>query len=565
MTARRLGFVGALVGLLLAPSAQAATVTVGETNLTPAPGATLNAFGQDIPVFQGHASGNYTLAAPQTGTITSWSFLSAGAATGKHFILRVLAPVDNTGMNWRAVATIGPVAVTSAPGVDAVNGPFPGGDTPIEAGSRIALQPTDDASTPTEAGVNGTDGVRYFATAFPSEGSSQTVVSTMDNGQVIPIQATIDVGGAGPTQNTTLPAINGTPSAGRTLTCDPGVWSGNPTFTYTWTQTTSHLIPGAHPPKVVSSTVQVGTGPTYVVPDLQPLTVVIKCTVLARNSAGSASAVTQGVPNVAAKPVLAPSFSRRYHTLANGPRLTPNVGFGASQFCRTGVWLHFPTLFFFNWYKVVHVRIHRHVFPRNVLIPSHKQTLKITAKLELQNIFCTVTAVNGAGRTKADSNVVFVPQNAPRPSGSDAIEVDDPHPVRVDPSTTPLGPLQVGSDKHFTFTCVPPHYDRGSTLSYQWQVSLYAWPSVVGVPSSGAFNPDVTLNGQTLDISPVVPPHQDANGLEPGRALLLDGSAPYAGSGGNGNVGIRCVVTASLSHAYSVVTSGVMYVLAATG
>jgi hypothetical protein len=75
----------------------------------------------------------------------------------------------------------------------------------------------------------------------------------------------------------------------------------------------------------------------------------------------------------------------------------------------------------------------------------------------------------------------------------------------------------------------------------------------------------VTLKGQTLDVLPVIPPHQDANGLEPGRALLLDGGAPYAGSGGNGNVGIRCVVTASLPHANSVVESGVMYVLAATG
>jgi hypothetical protein len=85
------------------------------------------------------------------------------------------------------------------------------------------------------------------------------------------------------------------------------------------------------------------------------------------------------------------------------------------------------------------------------------------------------------------------------------------------------------------------------------------------VPSSGGFNPDVTLNGQTLDITPVIPPHQDANGLEPGRALLLDGGMPYAGTGGNGNVAIRCIVTASLPHASSVVESSVMYVLAVDG
>jgi hypothetical protein len=324
-------------------------------------------------------------------------------------------------------------------------------------------------------------------------------------------------------------------------------------------------VPGAHPPRAVSSTVQVGTGPTYVVPDLQPLTVTIKCTVTATNSAGSASASAAGVANVAAKPVLAPSFSRLFHTFLNRPTLTPNVGIGASQFCRTGVWEHFPKFFLFRWYKVVRVRTGRLVRTRDVRIPGNKQTLKITARLELQNILCSVTAVNDAGRNSANSNVVFVPQFAPRPNGPAQIEVDDPGPVRVGPSTSPLSPLQEGADKRFAFKCVAPGYNRLATLSYQWQVSLYGWPSVPGVPSSGGFNPDVTLNGQTLDMTPVIAPHQDANGLEPGRALLLDGGAPYAGTGGNGNVAIRCVVTASLSHANSVVESGVMYVLAADG
>ncbi len=570
MTARKLVLAGVLLGLLAAPSAHAATVVVGDTNLTPDPGHTLNNFGpQNAPVFQGDASGNYTLAAPQTGVITSWSFLSAGAATGKQFVLRVLEPVDTSGTNWRAVATIGPVAVTSATGTDALNRPFPGGNTPIAAGSRIALQPIDDVYTPTEPGVNGTDGVRYFSTAFASEGSSQTIVSTDDNGQVIPIQATIDYSVSPPPlpppQNTAPPAISGTASADQTLTCNPGGWSGNPTFTYTWTQTTSHLVPGAHPPHVVSSTIQVGTGPTYVVPDLQPLTVTITCTVTATNSAGPASATAPGVPNVAAKPALAASFSRVLHTLRNGPKLTPNVGIGASQFCQTGQWVHFPKVFGFSWYKVVVVRTGRLFRTRNVSIPGHKQTLKITARLELNKIFCKVTAINDAGATSADSNVVFVPQNAPKPNGPAQIEVDDPGPVRVDPSTSPLNPLQEGADKRFAFKCVAPGYNRRAPLSYQWQVSLYGWPSVAGVPSSGAFNPDVTLGGQTLAITPVIPPHQDANGLEPGRALLLDGGMPYAGTGGNGNVAIRCIVTASLPHANSVVESGVMYVLAVDG
>ncbi|MBS1880779.1 MAG: hypothetical protein JST31_14810 [Actinobacteria bacterium] len=558
-----------VLGLLAAPSAHAATVVVGDTNLTPNPLSTPDNLGQNIPVFQGNASGNYTIAAPQTGFITSWSFLSAGVATGKQFVLRVLAPVDASGTEWRAVATIGPVAVTSATGVDAVNGPFPGDNTAIEAGSRIALQPVDDVNTPIEPGVNGTDGIRFFATPFAGEGSSQAVVSTEDNGQIVPIQATIDYGESAPPlaapQNTVPPAISGTPSAGQTLSCDPGSWSGNPSLTYTWTQTTSHLVPGAHPPRAVSNTVQVGTGQTYVVPDLEPLTVTIRCTVTATNSAGSAAATTPGLPNAAVRPELAPSFSRSFHTLRNQPHLTPNVGFGATQFCQTGVWLHYPKTFHFSWYKLAAARTVRAGQTREVLLPGHQQTLKINGREELQRIFCRVTAINEAGRTSADSNVVFVPQNAPKPSGPPRIEVDDPTPVRVDPSTSPSNPLQEGADKKFAFKCLAPRYDRHAPLSFQWQVSLYGWPSVPGIPSSGAFNPEVTLGGQTLEISPVIPPHQDANGLEPGRALLLNGGTPYSGTGGNGNVAIRCLVTATLAHASSVVASGVTYVLAVSG
>ncbi|MBS1845648.1 MAG: hypothetical protein JST53_14620 [Actinobacteria bacterium] len=570
MTARKLALVVLLSGLFAAPSAQAATVVVGDTSLVPNPLSTGDFLGQNIPVFQGDASSNYTVAAPQTGYITSWSFLSAGVATGKQFVLRVLAPIDAAATDLRAVATIGPVAVTSATGVDALNGPFPGDNTPIAAGSRIALQPVDDGNTPIEPGVNGVDGIRFFAAPFAAEGSSQTVATTEDNGQVVPIQATISYGEAGPPPlasptNTVAPSISGTASAGQTLTCNPGSWSGSPSLTYSWTQTTSQLVPGAHPQRVTSVTVKVGTESTYVVPDLEPLSVSIKCTVTATNTAGSASADTPGVPNVATKPVLASSFTRTPHTMHSQPRITPNVGFGATQFCQTGVWLHYPKTFRFAWYKMVPANTVRRGQTRDVRIPGSKQTLKITAALELHKIFCRVTAINEAGGNSADSNVVFVPQNAPKPQGPARIEVDNPAPVRVEPPTSPSNPLLEGPDKKFVFKCLPPRYDRRAPLSFQWQISLYGWPSVPGVPSSGAFNPEVILSGETLEITPIIPPHQDANGLEPGRDLLLDGTMAYSGTGGNGNVAIRCLVTAKLSQASSVTVSRVAYVLAVDG
>src|SRR3954452_9568936 len=73
------------------PAAALPVTTLGETSLlsnSPAPYTSV----QNVPTFQGAAGGNYTLSTSVAGTITSWSFLSAGVAAGKHFALRVLRP-----------------------------------------------------------------------------------------------------------------------------------------------------------------------------------------------------------------------------------------------------------------------------------------------------------------------------------------------------------------------------------------------------------------------------------------------------------------------------------------
>jgi len=174
--------------LIGAGSAVAETSTIGELALTPN-GGLADTTGQNIPVFQGAASANYVLSSPRSGTITSWSFLSGGIETGKQFVLRVLAPAGAAGTDWQAVSTSSPVAVTSTTGADEVNGPF-AANLPIAAGDRIALQPIDGESTPIESGVIGQDGIRFFMNPFP-DGSTATQAGEEDNGQVVPIQATL--------------------------------------------------------------------------------------------------------------------------------------------------------------------------------------------------------------------------------------------------------------------------------------------------------------------------------------------------------------------------------------
>jgi hypothetical protein len=56
----------------------------------------------------------------------------------------------------------------------------------------------------------------------------------------IPVVGSVEAGGAyvyaygEPATNTSRPTMSGTPAVGSTLTCDPGTWTGDPTFTFLW-------------------------------------------------------------------------------------------------------------------------------------------------------------------------------------------------------------------------------------------------------------------------------------------------------------------------------------------
>ena len=164
------------------------TATVGMTSL--APNASILAMiGQGYPVFQGAASSGYTLTSPNAGAITSWSFLSAGAAPGTTYELRVLHHVS--GQSFTPTASSAVVQVTTATGIDAVNGPF-AVNLAIAAGDSIALQPIGGTMVPLEQGVNGQDGIRFFPGPV-ADGATATVdpASAGNNGQIVPVQATV--------------------------------------------------------------------------------------------------------------------------------------------------------------------------------------------------------------------------------------------------------------------------------------------------------------------------------------------------------------------------------------
>lgn len=73
------------------------------------------------------------------------------------------------------------------------------------------------------------------------------------------------------------PTLSGTVAVGQTLTCNPGVWNGNPVFSYQWLRDASTPI-GTNSPNY-----------TLVAGDS---THTVKCTVTPTNNIGSASGVT---------------------------------------------------------------------------------------------------------------------------------------------------------------------------------------------------------------------------------------------------------------------------------
>lgn len=571
----------ALVVLIAgAAGAEASTATIGELSLTPS-SANLTMTGQSVPVFQGDASGNYVLTVPHDGVITSWSFLSGGASTGATFVLRRLQPTNGTGTGWRALGSSEAVAVTTASGVDAINGPFTT-SIPVSAGDRIALEPVSGSLTPIEHGVLGEDGIRYFAAPL-SEGSSATLTEgESDNGQVVPIQAietySAESSESAPSAttpvNTSLPTISGTPKAGQTLTCNPGSWSGSPSFTYTWSQSTFALVAGSKPPRVTKTSVEVATGSTYTLPDL-PVGVSISCTVTATNAAtagvGPPKASSEQLAVQASAPALASAYTGGRLIHSAGAEIIGDAGYGGTDICYPGRWLHYPTSFAYRWYEERY-DAQRHL-PYLTEVGASSR-LKPRIALELHHIFCKVIASNAAGTASSTSRTVLVPQAAPIASGLSRIEVEDPTPAEINPATSAAAPIQPGSDGELRFACLSPKFNRPLVaVTHEWQIDLHGFfPPSSGIPDAEIFETDVSVSGALLAISPQTPTHEvEPLATEPGRGLEIDGAAPQSsvpgaelseGQGEFGYIKLRCVTIAKLSHSSSAVQSTLLYVIA---
>jgi hypothetical protein len=486
-----------------APAALAATTSIGESSLTPGFAPPVVSAGQDIPVFQGAAGAGYVARSPVSGTITSWSFLSAGIATGKHFLLRVLEPVGTEAKTWRAASASAEVAVGSATGVDAVNGPF-ATSLPVAAGDAIALQPTDNTSVPTEEGAAGVDGIRYFLAPFADGATAPlTPGSEANNGQLVPVQATVtyttpgESPVPGPTPPITAPvnlappsvsgSTQGTVRAGQTLQCVAGSWSGSPTVAIGWF---SQAPTPGHPPQL-SGVRPLGHGPTLKLPSLPPGRQ-LYCQATA--SAGGTSSTATSAPLLigAVKPALARQLGGR---LGAAPRVVRGVAPGNLESCSTGIWQNYPRSFSYQWL----LRSSRGSAARLTnRIVGRRPTLRVRPSFGGSVLRCRITAVNEAGRVSVSSAPVVVPkaleglisvtcgshvsaknvdEGCPG-TGINVIVPGQPAGHSLNPTSTAANPLLTSAHMpgvpgtgHYILECEPPKFNRQVTVTYKWSLA----------------------------------------------------------------------------------------------
>jgi hypothetical protein len=191
------------------------------------------------------------------------------------------------------------------------------------------------------------------------------------------------------------PSVSGTAAAGQQLTCDPGSWSGNPSFTYQWSRDGAP-ISGA-------------TASTYTVQaDDQGHS--LTCTVTATNSAGSAPAKSSSSVSVPAASPPPPGPKPPSNTGAPTVAGTPTPGNALS--CSPGAWSGSPTTYTYQWNRT-----------GSSTPVGQGPSYAVQVADGSQYLSCTVTAFNAAGQSAPATSVpLLVAQpgtlQCPRPSGS---------------------------------------------------------------------------------------------------------------------------------------------------
>jgi virginiamycin B lyase len=358
--------------------------------------------------------------------------------------------------------------------------------------------------------------------------------------------------------NLTAPKVSGTPKYKHTLSCNPGTWTGKPTFSYTWTwENTQEISPftlrskartfGVKLTTLAKSTyfthrsvftstgvMPVGTGSTLEVPDV-PAGSSFSCGVTAKLgaqtvggqsvAAQSLTAVTGFISSLTTIPFLITQqrlHNGRVKTLP-APHITPDIAVGATNTCFPGVWTGNPTLSF-AWYKQGPVPKKRTI-TRTMVLLHQGQTFVVTPSAEKKDLVCIVTASNLAGKATALTNDYTVPLDPPVALQPPSVLIETAEPVTGSALVGAQGADVVA--EQIDLTCDPPQWNRPDVTV---QVGWYTVASED--PFSGAVTWQPFSSGATLDLD-----------MRPGNLQL--------------SAKLYCLVTGTTSHgASTTVNSG---------
>ncbi|WP_395690833.1 hypothetical protein [Nocardioides sp.] len=203
-----------------------------------------------------------------------------------------------------------------------------------------------------------------------------TVTATDDTGSTPVPTAAVTItspSGEAPTAGATLPKITGTPAVGQTLTCVNGSWNGSPTsFAYSWRR---------------NSTVLGSTSTTYVV-QAGDVGAALRCTVVASNSYGTATATSAPVDVLDASP---PSNN-------TPPSLSGPGTVGTALTCDKGSWSGQNLVYHYSWRR-----------DGTPIADTDDSRYVVLSDDQGSTLTCQVTARNTAGSVSVPSTGKTVP------------------------------------------------------------------------------------------------------------------------------------------------------------
>ena len=330
-----------------------------------------------------------------TGTLDPSDVTLAGGALGGGGT--IAGDVTNSG---------GTVEPGVSPGILNVNGNYTqgaGGTLEIEIAGTIAGTQYDRLAVTGNATLDGTLAIVSSFTpastdtfdvltatgtvsgAFASLTGATTPGGTYEDNYVAgpPGKVTLALGAIPAPDNTGAPSIPSSAQVGDTLTCNPGTWTGSPTFAFQWLRDGN----------------QIATGNQYTVTgDDDGRTLV--CRVTGTNAGGSDNANSNSVVPTRPAPVN-----------SGAPSIAASARTGDTLTCDPGTWSNSPS-FAFAWLR-----------DGTPITGATANTYVVTAADVGRSIVCRVTASNSGGSASADSNAVTPtapPQTPAPPSGPPA-------------------------------------------------------------------------------------------------------------------------------------------------